>query len=300
MSLLEEYKVSLKMPEVEEILDLIFYRPIAFVFVKLIYRLPVTPNQVTFLSLLAGLTSAWYMLPGTRAGFLFAGIWYGVANILDCGDGMLARLQKSGTPFGRLVDGVVDWAISVAIFVGLGVGLSSASGNPSIWWLVAAGGFTSALHAVIFDYYQQEYISNVRGTRNFLSQEVVKARTELDRLAAAEAGWWSRIWLKVYLGYLGLQESSQFKAEGERQAPPELFRQHNYRVMQWWTLLGATTNRSGLIIASILGRPDIFCWIVAIPGNLFLVFMLFWQRRVQQRLELDLRLQTVDGGSSKG
>ena len=45
------------MGEAEEILDLIFYRPLALGFVKLIYRLPVTPNQVTYLSLLAGLAS---------------------------------------------------------------------------------------------------------------------------------------------------------------------------------------------------------------------------------------------------
>ncbi|HEX9006732.1 MAG TPA: CDP-alcohol phosphatidyltransferase family protein, partial [Bacteroidota bacterium] len=80
------------MAEAEELLDLIFYRPIAFVFVKLIYRLPITPNQVTFLSLLAGFAAAWCFLPGTPEGFVWAGIWYAVANTLDCGDGMLARL----------------------------------------------------------------------------------------------------------------------------------------------------------------------------------------------------------------
>jgi hypothetical protein len=298
MSLIQEYKKSLKMAEVEEILDLVFYRPIAFVFVKLVYRFPITPNQVTFLSLLAGLASAWYFIPGTREGFVAAGVFYGLANILDCADGMLARLQKSGSPFGRLVDGVVDWAISMAIFVGLGYGLSAATGNPSIWWLVAAGGSTSALHAIIFDYYQQEYISNVRGSKNFLNQELDRARAELDRLSAAGGGWFSRLWLQVYLRYLMLQESSQFKERSDQQAPPEVFRKHNYRLMQWWTLLGATTNRSGLIVAAILGRPDIFCWIVAIPGNLFLIFMLVWQRRVQRRLAR--YLEPSNGVASRG
>ena len=56
--LVEEYKRSLKMPEAEEVFDLIFYRPLAFVFVKLVYRSPVTPNQVTLLSMIAGLIAA--------------------------------------------------------------------------------------------------------------------------------------------------------------------------------------------------------------------------------------------------
>ncbi len=290
ISWIAEYKNSLKMGEAEELLDLVFYRPIAFVFVKLIYRFPITPNQVTFLSLLAGFASAWYFLPGTREGFIWAGVWYAIANTLDCGDGMLARLQKSGTPYGRLVDGVVDWAISVAIFVGLGFGLSRATGNPMTWWLVAAGGFTSALHAIVFDYIQQEYICNVRGTRNFLSKELGRVRAELDERSAQGSQWWSRLWLEIYVRYLTLQSKSQFKENGEQQAPPALFREHNYRLMRWWTVLGATTNRTGLIVAALLGRPDIFCWIVAIPGNLFLLSMLLLQRRAQRRLEQKLRV----------
>src|SRR5438034_931824 len=99
--LIEEYKRSLKMPEAEEVFDLLFYRPIAFVFVKAIYRLPITPNQVTGLSLVAGLVSAWYFSAGTTAALAVAAIWYAIANILDCSDGQLARLQESGSQAGH-------------------------------------------------------------------------------------------------------------------------------------------------------------------------------------------------------
>ena len=94
------------MAEVEEPLDLLFYRPIAFAIVKLIYRLPITPNQVTLLSLGAGLVAAYYFSLGTAGAFIAAAVWYAVTNILDCCDGMLARLQGSGTPLGRLIDGI--------------------------------------------------------------------------------------------------------------------------------------------------------------------------------------------------
>ncbi|HEX9006285.1 MAG TPA: hypothetical protein VF889_03245, partial [Bacteroidota bacterium] len=185
---------------------------------------------------------------------------------------------------------VVDWAISVAIFVALAHGLSSATGNPMMWWLVAAGGFTSALHAIVFDYIQQEYICNVRGNRNFLSKELERVRAELEGRRAHGGGWWSRLWLEVYLRYLTVQAKSQFKENGEQQAPPQLFREYNSRLMRWWTVLGATTNRTGLIVAALLGRPDLFCWIVFIPGNLYLLSMVLIQRRTQRRLEQKLRL----------
>jgi hypothetical protein len=35
----------------------------------------------------------------------------------------------------------------------------------------------------------------------------------------------------------------------------------------------------------MLGRPDIFCWVVATAGNLYLIYMLLWQRRTRRRLE---------------
>ena len=120
-ALLDEYRRSLKMPAAEERLDLLFYRPVAFVFVKAIYRLPITPNAVTGLSLIAGLISAWEFSVG---GLVAAAAWYAAANILDCSDGQLARLQKSGTPLGRLVDGIADYISSVAIFLGIGFGLA--------------------------------------------------------------------------------------------------------------------------------------------------------------------------------
>lgn len=278
------------MAEAEEVLDLFFYRPIAFVFVKTIYRLPVTPNQVTFLSLLAGFASAWCFAQGTVSGFAFAGMWYAIANVLDCADGMLARLQNSGSPFGRLVDGVADWALSVAIFVGVGVGLTKYTGDPSMWWLAAAGGFTSALHAIVFDYRQQAYIAAIKGKANFLADEFARAEKELQR--SEESGVWigKRLALQIYLRYMALQARSDDSGE-KRLVPPELFRTYNAKPMRWWTILGATTNRTGLILAALAGDPGLFCWIVATAGNVYLIGMLLWQRAVQHRL--DLALETV-------
>ncbi len=44
MSLLKAYKSSLKLIEVEEVIELVFYRPLAFLFVRLIYSTNITPN----------------------------------------------------------------------------------------------------------------------------------------------------------------------------------------------------------------------------------------------------------------
>jgi phosphatidylglycerophosphate synthase len=285
MTLLQEYRNSLKMAEVEEPLDLFFYRPIAFGIVKLIYRLPITPNQITLFSLGAGLVAAYYFSVGTAGAFIAAGIWYAITNTLDCCDGMLARLQGSGTPLGRLMDGLADWLIAVAIFLGLGVGMEAATGTPVVWYLVVAGGLTSALHAMVFDSRQQEYITNVRGKQRYQTAETDKTKAELESLRRSQGSWGRRAVLQIYLRYLKVQEQVQGQPENQRQFSPEVYRACNRRIMRWWTILGTTTNRSLLILAALFNVPSLFLWVVLIPGNLFLLFMLLQQRGVRRRME---------------
>lgn len=285
MKLTQEYNASLKMAEAEEILDLIFYRPLAFIIVKLIYRLPITPNQMTYAALVAGFLSAWQFAQGTAQGFLWGALWYGVANVLDCGDGMLARLKRSGTPLGRLVDGVVDWVSSIAIFYGLGVGMSAYFGSALYWLLAIAAGILSGYHAMIFDKRQQEYITAVRNEENFFQREISKVQRELHTSRSR----FRRLVLGVYTWYLRAQAETDKTKHAPTACSTETYRIYHSRIMRWWTWLGPTTNRTLLIIAGILSRPDWFCWTVIFPLTIYLLGMMRWQNRVQQRLDRALR-----------
>jgi hypothetical protein len=276
--LLEEYRRSLKMPEAEEVFDLLVYRPLAFAFVKAAYRLPVTPNQVTLLSMLAGLASAWYFSLATSAALVWAAVWYGVANILDCSDGQLARLQNSGTLLGRVIDGVADYVASVAVFLGIGFGLS-APGH-QMWWLVVAAGLSSALHAASFDHYQSEFISTVRGERNFLEREIEKFSTEI-RLRQHSL---TTAILKLYLAYLDVQKRSTTKAE-QQTFRPEDYRSKNLTMIRLWSFLGPTTNRTLLIVCALAGGVEAFLWIIVSAGNAWLVACYVRQRRIHRTLE---------------
>ncbi len=288
MSIAEEYRTSLKMAEAEEILDLVVYRPIAFVIVKLIYRLPITPNQVTYAALVAGLISAFQFAQGTESGFAWGAGWYAIANVLDCGDGMLARLQKSGTPLGRLVDGVVDWISSVAIFLGLGAGMSSYFGEPLYWLLTIVAGVITGYHAMVFDKRQQAYISAVRGERNFAERESEKIGTELQKKGNAVR----KLFLSIYKWYLVVQEGPERKEDEMKQYPSALYRKKNKGIMRWWTWLGPTTNRTLLIIAGMIVHPEWFCWIVLVPANVYLMALFAWQKTITRALDDEVTAST--------
>ena len=283
MGILQDYKNSLKMQEVEEPLDLYFYRPVAFTLVKVLARTPVRPNHVTLLSLCCGLLAAYLYSRWTVTGIQLAGVLMLAANILDCSDGQLARMQNSGSRFGRLSDGIVDWLIGVAVFIAIGVGLSSPTGAGGTWMLVVAAGVSAGLHGMFFDFVQQEYLSVVRSERHYLLREVEKVDEELGQPGRRSFHVVRRAGLVIYRRYLSIQQSLLFRIPTAITLPAEPYRSSHLRPMRWWTLLGSSTDRTLLILSSFLGHPELYCWLVVGPLNLYLVCMLLWRFRIERK-----------------
>lgn len=78
--------------------------------VKPLHRIGITPNHLTFLSLLLGLASVWYLFQNH---FYF--VSFGVLHlIVDSFDGVLARATKS-TLFGKYFDAFSDNILVVLI-----------------------------------------------------------------------------------------------------------------------------------------------------------------------------------------
>ncbi len=84
-------------------------RPPAAVVVYLLKNTPITPNQVTFLSAVvaAGACAMFALLPG-YAWLVAAALVFEFSFVLDCADGMLARLRKIASPLGHLLDFLMD------------------------------------------------------------------------------------------------------------------------------------------------------------------------------------------------
>jgi hypothetical protein len=286
--LVDEYRRSLKMLAAEEVFDLVFYRPVAYLFVKGMYRLPITPNQVSIISLAAGLIAAWQIAIGD---FVVGGIWYVAANVLDCADGQLARLQNSGTLLGRVVDGVVDYVSGIVIFVGVGIGLASV-GNPH-WFLVVVAGVSTAIHALFFDHYQSEYVSIVRGEPRFLDREIEQFTQHLHRLSAQRTDRVRQFFLVLYIRYLRLQQRFSVNKSVNQYSSAE-YERYNRAMIRFWSLLGPTTNRTLLIVCVLFVHVDLYLWIVATAGNLWLIACYVLQRRIYRLLSANRSTNEVE------
>ncbi len=114
-------------------------RHLSYRLTPLIHRLPISPNQVTALSMLAGLAGAWCFSYGEAQWGVIGGLFMILCYTLDNCDGEIARLKDMSSDWGAHFDDVVDWMVDSAFFIGLGYGAWQALGDISWFGLTADG-----------------------------------------------------------------------------------------------------------------------------------------------------------------
>ncbi len=147
---------------------------------RLLVRSPVTPNQITAVSLIAAMGGAWcFTYPDQRAQIAGA-LLFLAFYILDNCDGEVARAKQLSTRFGLYFDTLVDWVGHAALFVGLGIG-AAAHWNQRWWfWLGVAGAAGGTIN-----YFLGLYMDlSAGGARDTAATPTVRAEPErwIDRL----------------------------------------------------------------------------------------------------------------------
>ncbi len=290
MSLLQEYKRGLKSVAVEEVFDLVFYRPLAFVFVKLIYSTSVTPNQLTLLSMLFGIAGGASYALGAPAAYAVGGVLYLLYNILDCSDGQLARLKHNGIPIGRVLDGVADYVVSVAAYVGIGIGYAGSSDHPALLWcLTAAAGISNATQSGFLDFYRARYLDITLERVSILVDEQKTFESEYAALKKQKGHYSERALIWMYLMYSVWQRKVTAGGGTPRETAkvdPAAYERENRGLIRWWTFLGPTTQWTLLIVCSFLDRLDIYLWALAGLGNVLIVVLVAVQRKKDQLMNM--------------
>ena len=286
MSLYNEYKSSLKSFDVEEILDLIIYRPISFLFVKLIYPTNLTPNQLSVISMIFGLGSGILFYFGKYEFIIAGGIFIFVSNVLDCADGQLARLKKNGTKVGRIIDGFIDYVTGASIFIGIGFALNYITGNILYaWCLATVGGFSRILQNMFFDYYRNMYLQYVYNKVNDVNEEIKEFTEEKERLKSDKGKSLDKSLVKMYLFYCNFQKNSTKHVE--LNVTSEVYKQKNKTILRLWSWLGSTTHLTFTIIFCFINRLDIYLLLTIIFGNLIFLILLFIQKNIIKKFSIN-------------
>jgi len=283
--LFREYKSSLKPMPIESIPDLFLFRPIAFILVKLLYYSPVTPNQVSVSAIIFGISSGLCFSKGAPGSFALAGMFYGIAHVLDCVDGMLARIKKNGTPTGRIVDGLADYTIGIAIFTGLGIGLLKMSVNlpAPIWLVILLAAVSTAIQCILVDYYSGQFLIHARGDRKSISGEIAELTDELEKLRRRHCCYFQRLLIKFYLGYSAIQ--NKYSRKQRKYDPQQYYRMNKY-LLRLWSMVGPSVNILMLVISSLLFKPEIFLIYAIFIANGWIVLISLIQRVVNKKIDI--------------
>jgi phosphatidylglycerophosphate synthase len=127
--------------------------PIAKQIVDFLKNTPVTPNQVTYFSVLVGCASGYAFSFSTPIFLILGGVLLEITLVLDCVDGQLARAKGMSSDWGRLIDGIAGYFAYLAVVLGL------IKGFPEYTQILQAIAGLIILRAISYDYCKQSLVS---------------------------------------------------------------------------------------------------------------------------------------------
>lgn len=282
-SLLARYRALLKPLPIEGLPDLLLFRPIAFGLVQILKKYPVTPDQVSLSSISMGLVGGLSFALGTRLSFALGGIFYLLAAVLDCTDGMLARLKKSGTPFGRIIDGAIDYTNGMFVMIGLAAGLDRAGIAVPLgpWPLTALAGVSLALHCIVMDHFRGRYAFQALGVKTSVFDAIRDHEETLEDLRVKGGRRLLRFVLGASLRYHRIQARI---APDERRLDPRIYARFNTVLLRAWQGLELSLHILILAIAALLFKPGIFFFYAIVVANAWLLLLAPIQYLVDRRV----------------
>lgn len=286
--ILKDYKQSLKHNIFDETLTLYILRPIAFIFVKLLYPTNITPNQVSFMSIIVGMLSGFFFSRGDVTSYFIAGGLYFFCLVLDCVDGMIARLKKNGTPVGRIIDGFADYVVGISVYIGLGIGFGKGMVSIEFWpysplILLLLAAASHIFHCMLVDYYRVEFMSHGLGKVTSVREENKIFSAEMDRIKHMPGKWLDKMLITIYLGYSHLQ---MFRMDEKEHYNKDDYYQGNKLMILMWFWIGPTAHVFVLILSAILFRPIIYFAFTIGLANLYMLVLWIIQVRINKKILL--------------
>ncbi len=295
------FRATIKPVEVEELIDLFFHRPIAHLIARAAYPTAVTPDQLTIVSMFVGIASGWCTWSSLSRGpsWLAAGGALLIASaIVDCSDGQLARMRQSSSRFGRMLDGLVDAIVQLAVLPAVVAHVwvtHRADHTTALAWvlLTVVAIVTGSIHTTLYDHFKNVYLVHTQLTRregNDDPEEVEAAYAGLQsnglRLYDAIRFFLYRRYVpqqRALLGWVDPSIPARFSAMPlysiERAARYRLLHRG---VMRAWSFYGIGTHIFGLGVAMMTDHVTAYVVARAVGFNLALLVLIPTQRRASK------------------
>lgn len=300
-----DYRATLKSSDTEETFDLIFYRPIGFVWALICRRLGITPNVITVASIFLGV--------GAGVMFYFTPLWMNIigmallmwADAFDSADGQLARMTKQYSRLGRILDGLSGdlWFLAIYVAICLREVHSSTFFEDyhwAIWILAALAGFFHAMQAAQADYYRQFHLYFLKGEEGSELESSRHLQKKYDELTWKK-NFWAKLVMGSYLSYTKNQEkrtpAMQKLREKLRQVYPDghipmsfrmAFREKSRVLMKYTNILSFNTRCFALFAALFARMPWLYFAFELTMLNGILIYMMWRHESICRQFTREL------------
>ena len=273
--------------EIEDPTNLYLVHPIANRLTPVFARLGIRPNAVSLagmtFGILAGVAYHFYRHPGLAfAGFLLMIAWH----VMDGVDGQLARLTRTHSEFGKVLDGICDYTTFGAVYVGLAVTLSGSHGA-WIWALVAVSGACHAVQSAVYEVQRQNYDYWGRGKASAAFAAPAERAADIARLPPHRrlAAFLLRNYLRVQHVAMGADAEARRRLAAMVTLQPARVAQVRRAycdvfapVLRQWSVMSANTRTVAIFVFVSCGWPIGFFWFEIFGLSAVLVALLCWQR----------------------
>jgi phosphatidylglycerophosphate synthase len=287
---LPPFSSLLKSRDVEDPVNLWVHRPLAYAIFALIYRTPITPNQVTFLATLVGCTAGLCWFVGWPSAMLLGGILYWTSAILDGVDGILARAKNLQSVFGQNLDGEADLLVGLVTVGGAYYHIWLQRQEP--WDLALALG-TTILHVYTYEFYSGAFLNFTNPKWDGRPERLAHVKQRYEEVKKRRASWF-----EVIVGYLEVTmrtnqarvialTNTYGRRDGLRYVVNEetarIYRRYNIGPMKLWPWISNAPHVYLMSICAMFDRLYLYLLFRAFVANAIFIVVLLWQRSASKR-----------------
>jgi hypothetical protein len=278
-----------KARDVEEALDVWFYRPLGYHLARAAWWLGLTPNAVTMIGALLGVLAGHLFL---YEGWIpaLAGIALLVlSETFDSADGQLARMSGQYSKLGRILDGLASNLVFASIYVHVAIRVAPVVGGGTAAALIVLSALSHSFQCAVSDFYRNAFLHIAGGGRAELHDSKDVERDY--RALRFRDDFGGKLLLRLYLNYTRQQEAVTRSFRDLRKAiqaaypdgtPDSVrleYRERNKPLLKYHNILTANTRMLALGLAVLANRPLFYLGFEIVVLNGLLAAVLWAQNR---------------------
>lgn len=301
-----QHRWLVKNPEVEEAIDLAFYRPLGYGISLLLRGTAVLPDHVTIASAAIGVAGGHlflYGVPQLDALGAFAVVF---SALLDSVDGQLARLRGTSSRSGRMHDGMADSLVFISVYLHLAGRLVLQGAHPLLLAAALALVSNQFLANALADLYRHAYLRFALldvGSEDDFAEDL---QAEQRRARRERESWLTRMLLWFYVRVALQQEQLNPQLTKLRRlliaagdaggALAPRYRQLVRPLVPQLAWLGTNVRVLLLLLVLSLDAVSLFFWANLTVMNLALVLFI---RAHERRVAMLLREWPADAAAAE-